>query len=75
MPPNSPQQRRHEAEIGVPEQLCFKGVTSKYQMPEAYKYPLLGAMREAIKVQGRSAKWTTEPEHYQHEKTGRQSWY
>ena len=30
-------------------------------MPEAYKYPLLAALRAAIKVQGRGIRWSTEP--------------
>ena len=46
---------------GFSEQLYFKGSTSNYRMPEAYKYPLLGAMRAAIKVEGRRAKWAVDP--------------
>jgi hypothetical protein len=30
-------------------------------MPEAYKYPILSATRAAIKVQGRGARWATDP--------------
>ena len=45
----------------LPEQLYFKGITSKYRMPEAYKYPLLGALRAAIKVQGYCAEWAVDP--------------
>jgi len=31
------------------EPLYFKGGTAKYRMPEAYKYPILSALRAAIK--------------------------
>lgn len=44
-----------------PEPLYFKGGTVRYRMPEAYKYPILSAMRAAIKVQGRGARWATDP--------------
>jgi hypothetical protein len=47
--------------IGSPEQLHFKNVESPYRMPEAYKYPILSALRAAVKVQGRGAKWSTNP--------------
>jgi hypothetical protein len=30
-------------------------------MPEAYKYPILSAMRAAIKVKGREVRWGTDP--------------
>ena len=43
------------------ETLHFKGVNVPYRMPEAYKYPILSALRAAIKVQGRGAKWSTDP--------------
>lgn len=43
------------------ETLYFKGGTSKYRMPEAYKYPILSALRAAMKVQGRGAHWSTDP--------------
>ena len=43
------------------ETLHFKGVNVNYRMPEAYKYPLLAALRAAIKVQGRGIRWSTEP--------------
>lgn len=43
------------------EPLWFKGGNVKYRMPEAYKYPVLSAMRAAIKVQGRGARWATDP--------------
>jgi hypothetical protein len=43
------------------ETLHFKKVNAQYRMPEAYKYPILSALRAAIKVQGRGAKWATDP--------------
>jgi hypothetical protein len=43
------------------ETLHFKGVNVNYRMPEAYKYPILSALRAAIKVQGRGARWSAEP--------------
>jgi hypothetical protein len=43
------------------ETLHFKEVNAQYRMPEAYKYPILSALRAAIKVQGRGAKWSTDP--------------
>lgn len=43
------------------ETLHFKGVNVQYRMPEAYKYPILSALRAAVKVQGRGAKWATDP--------------
>jgi AIPR protein len=49
------------AVLQVPEILNFKGVNAKYRMPEAYKYPILSAMRAAIKVHGRAARWGTDP--------------
>ena len=45
----------------APEALHFKGVNAPYRMPEAYKYPILSSMRAAIKIQGRGAKWATDP--------------
>lgn len=45
----------------LPEQLYFLGIQAKYRMPEAYKYPILSALRAAVKVQGKSAKWITDP--------------
>jgi hypothetical protein len=45
----------------APETLFFKGTTAKYRMPEAYKYPILSAVRAAIKVQNRGARWSTDP--------------
>ncbi len=45
----------------LPETLYFKGETAKYRMPEAYKYPILSALRGAVKVQGRGARWATDP--------------
>lgn len=47
--------------IGAQDALYFKGAHVKYRMPEAYKYPILSATRAAIKVQGRGAKWATDP--------------
>jgi hypothetical protein len=44
-----------------PEQLYFKGTTVKYRMPEAYKYPILSALRAGIRTQGRTARWETDP--------------
>jgi hypothetical protein len=49
------------AVVQAPETLYFKGVNTKYRMPEAYKYPILSAIRAAIKVQGQGAKWATDP--------------
>ncbi len=43
------------------ETLHFKEVNAQYRMPEAYGSPILSALRAAIKVQGRGAKWSTEP--------------
>jgi hypothetical protein len=43
------------------ETLHFAGVNVNYRMPEAYKYPILSALRAAIKQQGRGARWSTEP--------------
>lgn len=47
--------------LNAQETLYYKGGTSKYRMPEAYKYPILSALRAAVKVQGRGAKWGTNP--------------
>jgi hypothetical protein len=47
--------------LKTPEPLYFKNATSKYRMPEAYKYPILSAVRAAIKVQGRGARWSVDP--------------
>ena len=43
------------------EQLYFKGGHAKFRMPEAYKYPILSAIRAAIDDQGKSARWATDP--------------
>ncbi len=43
------------------ETLFFKGTTVKYRMPEAYKYPILSALRAAVKVKGSGARWSTDP--------------
>jgi hypothetical protein len=45
----------------APEHLYFNGGEAKYRMPEAYKYPILSAMRAAVKVQGRGARWVADP--------------
>jgi hypothetical protein len=47
--------------LNAQETLYFKGGASKYRMPEAYKYPILSALRAAVKVQGRGARWGTDP--------------
>jgi len=47
--------------IPATEQLYFRNLVSEYRMPEAYKYPILSALRAAIKVQGRGARWLTDP--------------
>lgn len=48
--------------VQAQEPLYFSGGNAKHRMPEAYKYPILSAMRAAIKIQGRGAKWaTTDP--------------
>jgi len=44
----------------VPETLYFKDTTANYRMPEAYKYPILGALRAAVKAQGRGAQWAVD---------------
>jgi len=43
------------------ETLYFKGTSVKYRMPEAYKYPILSALRAAVKVKGSAARWSTNP--------------
>lgn len=43
------------------EELFFKRTTSAYRMPEAYKYPLLSALRAAIEVKGKHARWLVDP--------------
>jgi len=53
--------------LQAPETLYFKGGQSKYRMPEAYKYPMLSALRSAVRVQGRGARWGTDP--FEFEKT------
>jgi AIPR protein len=47
--------------IHSPEHLHFAGKTVKYRMPEAYKYPILNAMRAVVKNQGRGTRWSTDP--------------
>jgi hypothetical protein len=43
------------------ETLHFKGGTAKYRMPEAYKYPILNALRAAVRLEGRTARWASDP--------------
>jgi hypothetical protein len=43
-----------------PEMLYFKDMTAKYRMPEAYKYPILSALRAAVKTQKREAQWAVD---------------
>jgi len=43
------------------ESLYFKGTHVKYRMPEAYKYPILSALRAAVQVKGGTARWSTDP--------------
>jgi hypothetical protein len=45
----------------LPEQLYFLGTKAKYRMPEAYKYPILSALRAAVKANGKSARWVSDP--------------
>jgi len=47
--------------IEATETLNFKGLEIDYRMPEAYKYPILSALRAAIKVNGGGSKWATDP--------------
>jgi hypothetical protein len=49
------------------ETLHFKGANVNYRMPEAYKYPILSAMRAAIKGKEHTAKWNTDPFQLLHE--------
>ena len=42
------------------EPLYFKGKTVEYRMPEAYKYPILSAMRAVVNVE-KTAQWTVDP--------------
>jgi len=49
------------AVLQAPEILYFKGINTPYRMPEAYKYPILSAMRAAIKTHGRIANWASDP--------------
>jgi hypothetical protein len=49
------------AVIQAQETLYFRGATAKYRMPEAYKYPILSSLRAAVKVQGRGARWASDP--------------
>jgi len=43
------------------ERFPFKGKTVDFRMPEAYEYPILSALRAAVKLQGREAKWNSDP--------------
>jgi hypothetical protein len=45
----------------TPETMYFKEVDAEWRMPEAYKYPILSAMRAAIRVQGKGAEWAADP--------------
>jgi AIPR protein len=45
----------------APEMMYFREVNADWRMPEAYKYPILSAMRAAIRVTGKSAQWATDP--------------
>src|ERR1043165_3520854 len=47
--------------LKTPEPLYFKGTTVNYRMPEAYKYPILSALRASVRVQGRGARWSVDP--------------
>ena len=47
--------------ITAPEQLHFKDAEALYQMPDAYKYPILSSLRAAVKDDGDSAQWATDP--------------
>jgi hypothetical protein len=49
------------AVVHSPEPLYFKGGTAKYRMPEAYKYPILSALRAAVKPLGRATAWEMNP--------------
>ena len=53
--------------LKAPERLHFKGKTVDFRMPEAYKYPILSALRAAVKIQGREAKWSSDPFEMLHE--------
>ena len=43
------------------ETLYFKNVNVRYRMPEAYKYPILSALRASVKIKGSVARWSTDP--------------
>ena len=45
----------------APEAMYFRGIDAEWRMPEAYKYPILSAMRAAIRVHGKAAQWATDP--------------
>jgi hypothetical protein len=48
--------------VQAPETLYFSGMPAKYRMPEAYKYPILSALRAAVKIRKGhpSAAWATD---------------
>jgi hypothetical protein len=43
------------------ENLYFKGMESDFRIPEAYKYPILSALRAAAQVDDGEARWATDP--------------
>jgi hypothetical protein len=43
------------------EPLLFKGGVTDYRMPDAYKYPILSALRAAVRVDRLEADWSTDP--------------
>ena len=43
------------------QQLYFKDKSIEDRIPDAYKYPVLSAMRAAIKNQGRGVRWASDP--------------
>ena len=57
----------------APETMYFANSTAKYRMPEAYKYPILSALRAAVKIQkGRPAAWWATDMHRLLQDTGPQ---
>lgn len=53
------------------ETLYFLDETADYRMPDAYKYPLLSALRAAVNIKGRVASWEVDPYQLLYD-TGRQ---
>jgi len=43
------------------QQLYFKGKVVKGRIPEAYKYPVLSALRAAVRNRGQGVRWATDP--------------